>query len=66
MFSITWLVIGFLFLFGRKLVTGVPVLHPEDYKSNMQSSLATSVGSEAAVEPEPPAIGGISLASSGE
>lgn len=65
-FSIAWLVIGFLFLFGRKFVTGVPVLHPEDYKSKTQSSLATSVELEVAGEPEPPALGGISLAGSGE
>lgn len=35
-FSIAWLVIGFLFLFYRKLVYGVPVLHPENYKSQLE------------------------------
>jgi basic amino acid/polyamine antiporter, APA family len=50
MFSIAWLVIGFLFLFGRQLVTSVPVLHPEDYKLKMQA------GSEALVESEPPTV----------
>ena len=33
-FSVAWLVIGFGFLFIRKLVTGIPVLHPEDYKKD--------------------------------
>ncbi len=32
-FAILWLVVGFAFLFGRKIVSGVPVLHPEDYKA---------------------------------
>ena len=32
-FSILWLVVGFGFLFGRRIVKGVPVLHPEDYKA---------------------------------
>ena len=31
-FSIAWLIIGFAFLYGRQIVKGVPVLHPEDYK----------------------------------
>jgi amino acid transporter len=31
--AVAFLVIGFAFLFIRKLVTGVPILHPEDYKS---------------------------------
>lgn len=31
-FSIAWLVVGFAFLYGRQIVKGVPVLHPEDYK----------------------------------
>jgi amino acid transporter len=32
-FALLWLVIGFGFLFGRKIVRGIPVLHPEDYKA---------------------------------
>jgi APA family basic amino acid/polyamine antiporter len=32
-FAILWLVIGFGFLFGRKIVSGIPVLHTEDYKT---------------------------------
>jgi APA family basic amino acid/polyamine antiporter len=31
-FSLLWLVVGFGYLFGRKLVTGEPILHPEDHK----------------------------------
>jgi APA family basic amino acid/polyamine antiporter len=30
--SIAFLVLGFIFLFGRQAVTGIRVLHPEDYK----------------------------------
>src|SRR5713226_4116053 len=30
--SIAWLVIGFAFLWIRQLVTGIPILHPEDHK----------------------------------
>jgi APA family basic amino acid/polyamine antiporter len=32
-FSLAWLIIGFAFLYGRKLTTGVGILHPEDYKT---------------------------------
>ncbi len=31
-FSIAWLVIGFAFLWVRQLMTGIPILHPEDHK----------------------------------
>src|SRR2546421_9907616 len=31
-FSIAWLVIGFAFLRVRQMVTGIPILHPEDHK----------------------------------
>jgi APA family basic amino acid/polyamine antiporter len=31
-FALAWLVIGFGYLFIRKLVKGVPILHAEDYK----------------------------------
>jgi amino acid transporter len=31
-FALLWLVVGFGFLFGRRIVRGIPVLHPEDYK----------------------------------
>jgi len=41
-FALLWLVIGFGFLYGRKIVRGVPVLHPEDYKvkNNISASAA--------------------------
>lgn len=32
-FSLGWLAVGFAFLYIRKLATGVPILHPEDYKA---------------------------------
>ena len=51
-FLVAWLVIGFLFLFGRKLVTGVPILHPEDYKAKVPVVSETSVVSEAPVVSE--------------
>src|SRR3989440_1649614 len=31
-FSVAWLVIGFAFLWIRQVVTGIPILHPEDHK----------------------------------
>ena len=31
-FSVAWLVIGFAFLWIRQMVTGIPILHPEDHK----------------------------------
>ncbi|HVB74520.1 MAG TPA: APC family permease, partial [Ktedonobacteraceae bacterium] len=31
-FSVAWLVIGFAFLWIRQLVSGIPILHPEDHK----------------------------------
>lgn len=31
-FSVAWLVIGFAFLWVRQLITGIPILHPEDHK----------------------------------
>src|SRR6266852_4098032 len=31
-FCIVWLVIGFAFLWIRQMVTGIPILHPEDHK----------------------------------
>jgi amino acid transporter len=32
--SIAWLVIGFAYLYIRKLTKGIPILHPEDYKES--------------------------------
>jgi len=34
-FSLAWLVIGFAFLYIRKLRTGIPILHPEDHKEKL-------------------------------
>ena len=39
-FSIAWLVIGFGYLYVRKLVSGVPILYPKDHKAK-QSTLAS-------------------------
>jgi APA family basic amino acid/polyamine antiporter len=47
-FSLAFLILGFAFLYGRKLVTGVPVLHPEDYKS--KGALAATASVEAGGE----------------
>ncbi len=40
-FAVAWLVIGFAFLYIRKVVSGVPILHPEDYKTKTMLSPAT-------------------------
>jgi amino acid transporter len=44
-FSLAFLVFGFAFLFMRKLITGLPILYPEDYKAKtaIASELDTSV-----------------------
>lgn len=44
-FALAWLVIGFAFLYVRKLATGTPILHPEDYKQKAQIPLGS-------IEPE--------------
>src|SRR5229473_6291556 len=41
-FSIAWLVIGFGYLYVRKLVSGVPILHPEDHKEKQTMLASTS------------------------
>lgn len=38
-FSIAWLVLGFGYLYLRKLVRGIPILHPADHKERLQRSL---------------------------
>jgi hypothetical protein len=50
-FAILWLVIGFGFLYGRKIVRGVPVLHPEDYKAkkNLSAGSANAISDEVIV-----------------
>ena len=40
-FSLLWLVVGFGFLFGRRIVRGIPVLHAEDYK--VKNSISADV-----------------------
>ncbi len=40
-FALLWLIVGFGFLFGRRIVKGVPVLHPEDYKT--KNSISANV-----------------------
>ena len=40
-FALLWLVVGFGFLFGRRIVRGVPVLHAEDYKA--KNSISANV-----------------------
>jgi basic amino acid/polyamine antiporter, APA family len=46
-FSIVWLVVGFGFLYVRKLTTGVPILHPEDYKAKRMVTVDTPVSIDA-------------------
>ena len=50
-FAVLWLVVGFGFLFGRRIVSGIPVLHPEDYKTKnkITSSSATVMTDEVGV-----------------
>lgn len=40
-FCVAWLAIGFGFLYIRQLVSGVPILHPEDYKAKKTRSETT-------------------------
>jgi amino acid transporter len=40
-FCLAFLVIGFAFLYIRKLTTGTPILHPEDYKANVDKDEVT-------------------------
>jgi len=41
-FSLAWLVIGFGYLFIRKIVSGVPILHAEDHKEKLSMLASTS------------------------
>jgi basic amino acid/polyamine antiporter, APA family len=46
-FALAWLVIGFGYLFIRKIVTGEAILHPEDHKQKIdQQRLSVGTGSE--------------------
>ncbi len=38
-FSIAWLIIGFGYLYIRKLVSGTPILHPEDHKEKINTPM---------------------------
>jgi basic amino acid/polyamine antiporter, APA family len=38
-FSIAWLIIGFGYLFIRKLVAGIPILHSEDHKEKINTPM---------------------------
>ena len=49
-FAVVWLVLGFGFLYIRKLVNGVPILHPEDYKAKRGPSTSDSPTDKVAAE----------------
>ncbi len=38
-FSIAWLIIGFGYLYIRKIVSGIPILHPEDHKEKIKAPI---------------------------
>jgi len=42
---IAWLVVGFAYLYGRKLTKGIPILHAEDYKEKAGVDLSVGAGS---------------------
>jgi APA family basic amino acid/polyamine antiporter len=50
-FSVIFLVLGFTFLFIRKLTTGVPILHPEDYRA--KTAVASEPDKVAISRPDP-------------
>ena len=45
-FAIAWLVIGFAYLYIRKLVGGVPILHGEDHKEKEMLPIGASTAGE--------------------
>ena len=45
-FAVAWLVIGFAYLYIRKLVSGVPILHGEDHKEKMQEPIGAAAPAE--------------------
>lgn len=45
-FALVWLIIGFGFLYIRKVTTGVPILHPEDYKEKSDKVIPVGSASE--------------------
>lgn len=42
-FSAGWLVVGFGYLYVRKLITGIPILHTHDHKQKIQEASQTAV-----------------------
>ena len=42
-FSLVWLAVGFGYLYVRKMVTGKPILHPEDHKEKIGYSTGAEV-----------------------
>ena len=42
-FCLAWLGIGFGYLYTRKLVSGVPILHGKDYKDKAEQSALPTV-----------------------
>jgi APA family basic amino acid/polyamine antiporter len=45
-FALAWLIIGFGFLYIRKVTTGVPILHSEDYKEKSGKVIPVGSASE--------------------
>ncbi len=45
-FSIAWLVIGFGYLYIRKVVAGIPILHSEDHKEKIKASVDDAVATD--------------------
>jgi amino acid transporter len=45
-FAILWLVVGFAYLYIRKLVKGVPILHGKDYKEKESVAIGASAPAE--------------------
>ncbi len=43
-FCVAWLVIGFAYLYIRKLTSGIPILHPEDHKEKNEISVSAGGG----------------------
>jgi len=37
---VAWLVIGFSYLYVRKLTKGIPILHAEDHKEKLQAAMS--------------------------
>jgi APA family basic amino acid/polyamine antiporter len=45
-FSIAWLIIGFGYLYMRKVVAGIPILHSEDHKEKIKASVDDAVATD--------------------